>query len=310
MGLSNGNMALVLMAMRNARARDAVATIGKQVFWPSRSFLERALAASGSTLTVEEVFAAVGSRRDGSEFFKLLGAAHVDEVDASDYEGASIVHDMNIPLPPQHRHRYDVVFDGGSLEHIFDVRQVLENIGSMLKVGGLFVGTTPANNLLGHGFYQFSPELFYRYFSPANGWGFTAVFLCEHQRDPPGFWFVEDPQIRGRRIEIQTRSQLNVLVVAERTANIPSPVTPQQSDYVLAWNGQQGPSASPASPLRNLWTLTKRQLRRLGLHRLRPFLPTARRTGFPGLDQPGIRPLTTEAFLGYSLQSQPSAGPS
>ena len=39
----------------------------------------------------------------------------------------------------------------------------------MLTVGGSIFVNTPANNMMGHGFYQFSPELMYRIFAEANG---------------------------------------------------------------------------------------------------------------------------------------------
>lgn len=306
MGLSNGNVALVLMAMRNARTRDSVATIGKQTFWPSRRFLQRALAAAGGELTAERVFSAVGTKKDGSTFFRLLGARHVDEIDASDYEGASIVHDMNQPLPPQYHQRYDVVYDGGSMEHIFDVQQVLQNIGTMLRVGGLYVGNTCANNLLGHGFYQFSPELFYRYLCPQNGWSSTAVFLCEWQKNPPTFWFVEDPRSTGRRIQVQTRSQLYIMVVAEKTAHPSAFTVPQQSDYVRAWSDRSS-TATSHPPSSSLLSNGKDLLRLFGLHRLQALL--LQRNKFPGLRQPGIHPLTTEAFVGYSISSRAIARP-
>ena len=98
-----------MMAMRNAARRDSVATLGKQLFWPSRSFVSKLISATGLPVTVDQVFKAVGPQRDGSEFLKVLGAGHVDEIDAAEYEGASIVHDMNVPLPPEHRQRYDLV---------------------------------------------------------------------------------------------------------------------------------------------------------------------------------------------------------
>jgi hypothetical protein len=34
---------------------------------------------------------------------------------------------------------------------------------------------TPANNQMGHGFYQFSPELFFRVFSQENGYLLRAL---------------------------------------------------------------------------------------------------------------------------------------
>src|SRR5262249_47756113 len=92
------------------------------------------------------------------ELFHLLGATQLDALDASPYEGASVIHDLNTPLPPALAGRYDCVFDGGTLEHVFNVPQALKNAMELARVQGHVLVTTPANNALGHGFYQFSPE--------------------------------------------------------------------------------------------------------------------------------------------------------
>src|SRR5262245_44288381 len=51
-----------------------------------------------------------GYPRGGQKFakglFKLLGAQEVISIDTSDYEGASVIHDMNVPLPTEHNGRY------------------------------------------------------------------------------------------------------------------------------------------------------------------------------------------------------------
>lgn len=300
MGLGNANTALIAMAMRNAGVRNAVVTLGKQTFWPSKPFLRTVLESSGLGLSAEDVFSAVGPRRDGSAFLKLLGARHVDEIDISDYEGASIVHDMNQPVPAHYRQRYDLVYDGGSLEHIFDVRQALQNISDMLAPGGIYVGTTCGNNMLGHGFYQFSPELFYRLLCPENGWASTAVFLTEHQRDPPTFWFVDDPMKKGDRIQIQNRSQLNLLVVAVKTGHPPSLKVPLQSDYVAAWaNHSHDNGNSACQPVSRAVSVAKKLLLLMGAGRLRRLLPQQRL--FHGLRQPGVYPLSLQKFLQYSI---------
>src|SRR5437588_1617953 len=51
---------------------------------------------------------------------KLFGATDVLSLDASDYEGASIVHDMNQPIPDRYKGQFDFVDDGGTLEHVFN----------------------------------------------------------------------------------------------------------------------------------------------------------------------------------------------
>src|SRR5262249_11565534 len=55
----------------------------------------------------------------------LLGAASIQSFDASDYEGATDVWDFNDRLPEAHRGQFTVVFDGGSLEHVFNYPMAL-----------------------------------------------------------------------------------------------------------------------------------------------------------------------------------------
>ena len=49
----------------------------------------------------------------------------------------------------------------------------------MVKRGGHFIGVTTLNNFCGHGFYQFSPELYYRVFAPGNGFEVVKMYVCE-----------------------------------------------------------------------------------------------------------------------------------
>ena len=110
-----------------------------------------------------------GSGGYAEEFLKRLGAKETISIDASAYEGASLVHDMNLPIGDDLKRRFSVVIDGGTLEHVFNFPVAIKNCMQMVDVGGHFFVHTMANNFMGHGFYQFSPELFYRVFSPENG---------------------------------------------------------------------------------------------------------------------------------------------
>ena len=99
-------------------------------------------------------------------FSRLLGATRVRAIDYSNYQRADIIHDLNQPIPEELHDSCDVCFDGGTMEHVFDVRQVLANYMNLVKIGGHIFINVPANNLFGHGFYQFSSEFFYRVFAP------------------------------------------------------------------------------------------------------------------------------------------------
>jgi hypothetical protein len=74
---------------------------------------------------------------------------------------------------------FSVVYDGGTIEHVFNAVQAFKNGMEMVRVGGHFIQVNPANNFMGHGFWQFSPELIYRVFSAENGFNIRGVFLHE-----------------------------------------------------------------------------------------------------------------------------------
>jgi SAM-dependent methyltransferase len=111
------------------------------------------------------------------EFFRALGFSAVDSLDASDFEGASIVFDLNQATPPDALcERFDVVFNGGTLEHVFHLPNALANLHAMLRPGGRAIHLAPASNYLDHGFYAFSPGFFVDYYR-ANGYEPVALKL-------------------------------------------------------------------------------------------------------------------------------------
>jgi SAM-dependent methyltransferase len=89
-----------------------------------------------------------------------LGFDSVESMDITPLEGATIVHDLSEPAPENLRSTYDMIYDGGTCEHIFDTHIFFRNIDTMLKPGGLIVHESPTNNFVNHGFYQLSPTLF------------------------------------------------------------------------------------------------------------------------------------------------------
>ena len=168
-------------------------------------------------------------------FFEALGAERVDTIDHSDYEGAKFVHDLNQPIPSEWREQFDVVYDGGTLEHVFNFPTALRNSMELLKPGGRLFIHNCANNMCGHGFYQFSPELFYRALSPENG--FEVERMIIHRLGPYGSWDeVSDPNVIQSRVELITFAPMLMLVQAKRIAvkEIFARM-PLQSDYVVKW---------------------------------------------------------------------------
>ena len=106
--------------------------------------------------------------------FRCWARGTVESLDVSTYEKATILHDMNLTVPYELRERFTVVHDGGTIEHVFNVPEAFKNCMEMVRVGGHFTQVNVANNYTGHGFWQFSPELIFRVFSPQNGYRIEA----------------------------------------------------------------------------------------------------------------------------------------
>jgi SAM-dependent methyltransferase len=177
-----------------------------------------------------------------------FGADVVDAVDASPYEGASMVHDMNQPLPAEAasggagRGSYDAVLDFGCLEHVFDFPTAWRNCVDLCRVGGHIFHALPANNLSGHGFYQFSPELFFNLYQPERGFELRTLMFAM-KADPRHWWRVANPMTVKRRVNLCNSHEVYMLVLARKLREPGVLPTPQQSDYAQAeWLGQAAPS--------------------------------------------------------------------
>jgi len=178
--------------------------------------------------------------RFAEPFLRLLGAADdIASFDASDYESATCLHDMNEPIPDCYKGRYSVVIDGGTLEHVFNFPVALKNCMEMIEVGGYYLAMTPANNFMGHGFYQFSPELYFRVFSPANG--FITEQILIHEDTPDAQWVkLPDPEVLGKRVEMVNSKPAYLLVQARKISEVDIFETaPQQSDYSATWKKEK-----------------------------------------------------------------------
>ena len=163
-----------------------------------------------------------------------FGATRVDSIDNSGFENATFIHDMNVPLPADLHGRFDTVLDLGCIEHVYNAPQALWNASALLREGGQVVHVLPANNWCGHGFWQFSPELFFSLYSPANGYRDTEVVLAD-VTDKARWWRVTAPE-GGRRVNVMSGSELYVMVRSVRTSLAFSHARVQQSDYAWEWD--------------------------------------------------------------------------
>lgn len=248
MGLSQYGFALLLARQKTGAGLGRVLCLGRQ---RGAMGLANAAQLARSRHIPWHEDRIVPSSTWGDSAILAAGASSVDSMDFSTYESCSIVHDLNKPVPDQLAGAFDTIFDGGTLEHVYDFPAAIKNCLRMLKPGGIFLAETPSNNWMGHGFYQFSPELFYRIFTPGLGGRVLAMaVLREGLRDQ--LFVVDDPASVGSRLRHNVRGRTSLLVMAQKVEEHSTSTgsDPQQSDYQTLWRkvsdgGTAGAAATP-----------------------------------------------------------------
>lgn len=235
-----------LMQFRGTLRGDALC-LGRQGFHirPGTPQWARAQRELVAQVPGAELQAVAGSTGFAEDFLRFLGISTVVSLDYSAFEGANIVHDLNRPVPDELNEAFDFVLDGGTLEHVFNVPMAIANIKRILRPGGLFIGVNPANNQLGHGLYQFSPDLYWRSYSTEAGFAIEALDLVPLSGDAPSR--LRDAP--GKRQEIGVTPGPTYLMVAARRL-VGAPIQTgdvYQTDYAAQWTRHATASGPPAS---------------------------------------------------------------
>jgi SAM-dependent methyltransferase len=207
-------------------------------------------------------------------FFQLLGLTGLQALDVSSYEHAEIIQDMNRPVPAALHGRFDLIIDGGTVEHVFDVRQSLSNIAHMLAPGGRVIHISPTNNYVNHGFYQLSPTLYFDYYA-ANRFSDMRGFLAEqdlylYDRRP---W--ELFELRAGAGRLTSTQPLMLFFVAEKGASSTADAIPVQSFYtdVFRRAGGSPPAVSATAAIKRMLPLRLK----IAIARWLPFLDPMRK---------------------------------
>jgi hypothetical protein len=244
MGISYHNAKMLCRSRRDGASFEQTAMVGHQSLCLCPAELESFLAEFPQ---IDQPATKYAFGKYSDDFFRdILGAASVSAIDVSDYEGAELIHDLNRPVPSEWHGRFDAVVDGGTLEHVFNIPTAFANLMQVVKVGGRVFVTSPANNLCGHGFYQFSPEFMYRVFCPENGFQIQQAIIVEGRF--PSFelaparraFHVVDPAAVSSRVMLTSGRPAYLMVEALKISDVVLfPPYPQQSDYVVEWDRSQ-----------------------------------------------------------------------
>ncbi len=248
MGITKQDVTFLFHAKSKGVDFSSTAMLGRLVLYADKSDLESCEVKYGNAVKPSSQM--VFKDKYSEPFFEMLGANRVDSIDYSDYEQATIIHDLNKPMPETMRQKFSCIVDGGTIEHVFNYPVAVKSCMDAIKLGGHFIGITPTNNQCGHGFYQFSPELIYRVFSEENGFEVvqmlvSADVLVGEQQE----WYeVADPMRVKSRVMLVNNRPLTLRFVAKKVAQKEVFQTaPQQSDYATTWNRHEAVSTNDSS---------------------------------------------------------------
>ena len=265
MGIDKSTLTFLAAAGEGGVSFAETVTIGRQALSLGPRDLAHVLAAHGllnEASARRNLLERLGQSEWHAEpLFHQLGATEVHSMDVSDYEGADILWDLNEPIPTELEARFTVLFDGGSLEHIFNAPVALTSYMRMVRPGGHLLLALPANNYCGHGMYQFSPEFFFSALSEQNGFTVERMIMWEEDVTPTRIlgreftyvgkarhYDVADPRKVGGRVGLLNRLPALLWVQAKRVSD--QPITRvQQSDYVTAWAAAGDTEMSPTDGL-------------------------------------------------------------
>jgi hypothetical protein len=188
-----------------------------------RKIFEQLLPASGDWITIGFQDIDPAARKDSwfdlPDLKTLLESrgANITTLDRFDAR-ADLKHDLNVPVAESLHDRFDVLLDVGTIEHVFDTRQVLITYLTLVRVGGRLCIHAPVSGYCWHGLHTFHPTVI-RDALTENG----CDIIYESFSD-----------VRGEDIESSALKGCDALVwlVAEKVRPFKGFTAPQQSAWI------------------------------------------------------------------------------
>jgi SAM-dependent methyltransferase len=177
--------------------------------------------------------------RDGEitdrSFFAAFCDCSVEAIDVSDYEGAEIVHDLSVPIPDVLKGQFDFIYDGSTLDNVFNVATAMQNINDLLKPGGRCVLMNWSNSTP-TAYAMLSPDWFMDFFA-YNEYEDAKVLVVETGAgEPPRIWnydpiVVNSGQYGYQCSNILAYTQRATVCLAEKSGKPPRAGFPVQMHY-------------------------------------------------------------------------------
>jgi SAM-dependent methyltransferase len=174
----------------------------------------------------------VGRYITDRSFFSMFSDVRVKALDVSTYEGAEIVHDLNLDLPLNLHGTADFIFNGSCLDNLFDPATAIKSLSKMLKPGGRIVHLEHGSPIQ-DAFLCYSPEWFFSFYA-VNNYADCQTLICTFPDGMQHDWLVSrwqpylDAKANGASLGIG--DFLNI-VIAEKGPNSTDIRPPIQSHY-------------------------------------------------------------------------------
>lgn len=243
MGVARSLVRVLLNESKRSLFHGSLLTLGAQDVFVTEEELREDFADAGIKLPAGRMEIspkpdlAKGSFISDRALWTAYGFDDFKSVDASAYEGCDIVFDLNSKeTPAELTDRWDVILNGGTVEHVFHVPNALANLHRMLKVGGRVIHTAPSSNHIDHGFYMFSPTLFSDYYR-ANKYEINTLNILRYRGGLDTKWEISD-YVPGSLSRVSMGglddAMYLIIVVATKTAQSTCDTIPQQGMYADA----------------------------------------------------------------------------
>jgi len=176
-------------------------------------FIQSNVPSLGDVLTLGRLH--LGGTNDFCEEYlkDKLKAFSVESIDIDRREEPTRCYDLGKDTPHRNlKNKYDTIIDGGTLEHVYNFPNAIQNVSDMLKLGGYFI-SSQLLNYTGHGLYTLSPEVLIKA-CLLNGLEPKCIKIAR-ALGPLKTWFNIPIQTK-KRIEISSISPLMMHFVAQK----------------------------------------------------------------------------------------------
>ena len=166
--------------------------------------------------------------------FRALGNERVKAIDVSPYEGAEVIHDLNLPLSDHLKGIADFVVDGSTLDNTFNPAQTLRNFAELLRPGGRLLTINAFSTF--ETAYVIMPPLWYYDYFVVNRFADVKVYVSvpDNERKRASIYAIDADRLAELKREMGHLSSIYsmcTVVFAEKAADSTSDRVPTQQHY-------------------------------------------------------------------------------